>query len=218
MPNWIFWSFFQLLILPKCVKRTKSAADYFYSKKSWSTFIGLACVWPWMSSRKPDPDSVNKLSGAVYVYACFVLPFSSCCECCHLLVLDSAFFRYDHYQLHQPCLHRRVNISWTAENSAAVWKEEGRKWMCNFLLLKKKKKQKCGWMIGPLMLFEMVGHLSLHAWWQPYWWVCIYNSCQALEGQTHRVWGNKLYEEWKRWKELLIRNLPFINVFIFFML
>lgn len=67
-------------------------------------------------------------------------------------------------------------------------------------------------MIGPLMLFDIVDHVSLLAWWQQYWWGCVSNSCQVLKGQTHRVLGNNLCEEWKGWKEILIINLSFIIV------
>lgn len=65
-----------------------------------------ACVWPWISSGKPNPSSINKLSVVVRVYACFVVLFSSRCERLHLSVLlDSSVLKYACYQLHQSCFH-----------------------------------------------------------------------------------------------------------------
>ena len=151
-------------------KKSEPGVDDLYSFKSWGIFPTSVCLGPWISLRKHNPNSINKLFSVVYVYAFFCLLFSSCCELCHLLVLEFAFFRCSHYQLHQPCLQHYVNIKSTVENRTTIKKKkkkrgsEGNK--CLIFFFKKKKKEMC------VMdrVFEMPGDRSLHGLWWPYWW------------------------------------------------
>lgn len=150
-----------------CVHLSKSHASklsprFFVNEKVQQIFK--------ISEENQIPNFINKLS--VVVNAMTACPPTS-----ELVFLDSSFFKYT--QVHQPCFHCCVNVSWTAENGS-TWKVEEYTLSTYFyfiIFLKEICECEC---------LGLLWRLRLLAIW-------LYNSCQTLKGQTHI--GENLCEE-----------------------
>lgn len=137
-----------------------------------STCMNPACLWPWFSSGKVHPNSINKL------FCCGPCLCLSCSDVCVTLWATPCVGGVgpvrprvaDRYRLHQPCFRQSVNISGIMENRATIT-------IINFL-----SNKTCVSMIWPLVLFEISDHLSSQAKQQPLWWLSVYNSSQAPKG------------------------------------